>query len=136
MSSDAPLQVVIRTATPEEASKAATKTVVVGPAPFAGKVASVEYIPAAELKGAETNFRTLEIVNKGNKGEGSTVAASLAFSKGTVVAPAFTATAIPLSVVEGATSFNEGDVLAFESVLTGEGIVEPAGQIVVTLERS
>lgn len=135
VTSDAPLQQKLHTTTQEIALEAATKTVAINSSPFAGKVISAVYIPNAEAKGKATDFRTLKIINKGQKGEGNTVIAELALEAGKNIG-AFNAGVIPLSETLKNLEVAEGDVLAFSSVLTGKGIVDPGGSVVVTIARS
>ena len=107
----------------------------VGPAPFAGVVASVTYTPSAAITGANTNSRTLKLVNKGQSGSGSTVIAELALTSG-VNAAAFDEKALTLSGTAANKEVAEGDVLAIESLHVGTGIADPGGEVQVKLERS
>lgn len=107
----------------------------VGPAPFAGTVASVTYTPPAAITGANTNSRTLTLVNKGQSGSGSTVIATLALTNG-VNAAAFDETALTLSGTAANLEVAEGDVLAFVSTHVGTGIADPGGEVTVTVSRS
>lgn len=136
MSSDAPLQQTLHGITAEIALEGATKTVAINKAPFAGRVVSVAYIPNATITGKATDFRTLSIVNKGAAGEGATTVASQAFSEAGKKIAAFVAGSIPLSETAANLLVKEGDVLVFGSALSGKGIVDPGGAIVVTLARS
>lgn len=103
-------------------------------APFSGAVTSVSYVPDAVLTGADTNSRTLVLVNKGQTGVGTTVVASKAFTN-TVNAPADDETAITLSAVAGATTVAAGDVLAWQSTHVGTGIADPGGLVKVEITR-
>jgi hypothetical protein len=108
----------------------------IGTAPFAGTVTSVTYAPDTVLTGANTESRTIVLVNKGLTGVGTTVIASKAFVS-TVNAPADDETAITLSVVAGATTVAEGDVLAWQSTHVGAtGLADPGGLATVVITRS
>ncbi len=107
----------------------------VGVAPFAGTVTSVSYIPDTVLTGANTDSRTLVLVNKGQAGAGTTVVATKAFTSG-VNAPADDETTITLSVVAGATTLVAGDVLAWQSThVGGTGLADPGGLIRIQITR-
>lgn len=59
---------------------AADATPVIGEAPIAGSVTKVAYTPNANMTGAVTHYRTLNLINKGQSGSGSTVIGTYAFS--------------------------------------------------------
>lgn len=107
----------------------------VGPCPFAGTVAAVTYTPSAAITGANTNSRTLTLVNKGQAGSGSTTVATLALTTG-VNAAAFDETPLTLSGTAANLEVAEGDVLAFVSTHVGTGIADPGGEVTVTVSRS
>jgi hypothetical protein len=105
-------------------------------APFAGTVTSVTYAPDTVLTGANTDSRTLVLVNKGQSGAGTTVVATKAFTSG-VNAPADDETTITLSVVDGATTVAAGDILAWQSThVGGTGLADPGGLVKVEITRS
>lgn len=106
-----------------------------GEAPFAGTVTSATYTPEADITGANTNSRTLTIVNKGSDGNGTTVVATLALTSG-VNATDFDEKALTLSVVANATTVAEGDVLAFVSTHVGTGLADPGGLAQVEITRA
>lgn len=104
--------------------------------PWAGTVTSVTYAPDTVLTGANTDSRTLVLVNKGQSGAGTTVVATKAFLS-TVNAAADDQTAITLSVVAGATTVAAGDVLAWQSTHVGStGLADPGGLVTVELTRA
>lgn len=108
----------------------------VGEAPFAATVTDVSYVPEAAITGANTETRTLTLVNKGAAGAGTTVVATLAFTSG-VNGVAFDEKALTLSVVAGATTVAAGDVLAFVSTHSGStGLADPGGKAQVELTRA
>lgn len=104
-------------------------------APVAGTVTKASYIPAAAVTGAATNNRVLTIVNRGQDGTGTTVVATLTFGNG-VNAAAYDEKDFTLSVVAGATTVAEGDVLEVRSGVNGTGIADPGGTVVLGIARS
>ena len=108
---------------------------VVGEAPFAGTVTAVTFTPEAAITGDSTNTRSLLLHNKGQAGSGSTVMATLAFTTGNN-GVAFDEKAFTLSVVAGATTVAEGDILAVVETVGGSGLANPGGRVEVTLSRS
>jgi hypothetical protein len=108
----------------------------VGEAPFAGTVTSVSYTPKADITGANTESRTLTLVNKGSDGNGTTVVATLAFTSG-VNASDYDEKAFTLSLVAGATTVAAGDILAAVSTHVGStGLADPGGLVQVEITRS
>lgn len=106
---------------------------VIGEVPFDGTVIGVSYTPEANIAGADTNSRTLTVVNKGADGNGNTVIATLDLVAG-AAASDFDEKALALSAVAGALDVAEGDVLAFVSTHVGTGIADPGGQVQVKVE--
>lgn len=105
---------------------------VVGEAPYSGRVTAVTYTPEAAITGADTNNRTVALVNKGQAGAGSTVVASLTFADDTD-AVAFDEEALTLSAVAGATRVAKGDVLAWVETVAGTGLASPGGHVQVEI---
>lgn len=135
MSSRAPL---VRTIEADSDAVAAGSdgVVTVGRAPFAGTVTEVTYTPNAQLTGANTDSRTLSIVNKALDGNGTTSVASKAFTSG-VNANDFDETAITLSGTAANLVVAEGDVLAFVSTHVGStGLADPGGHVKIAISRS
>lgn len=108
---------------------------VVGEAPVAGTVTAVSFTPEAAMTGNDTNGRIMTLVNKGQAGAGSTVVATLNFATG-VNGVAFDEKPFTLSVVAGATTVAEGDVLAVAETTPGTGIANPGGLIQVEITRA
>lgn len=105
-------------------------------APFDGTVTSVSYVPSTVLTGANTDSRTINLVNKGQAGAGTTVVASRAFVSGQNIA-ADDEGAITLSAVAGATTVAAGDVLVWQSNHVGAtGLADPGGLARVAISRS
>lgn len=108
----------------------------VGTAPFAGTVSAVSYIPSTVLTGANTDSRTLVLVNKGQAGAGTTVVATKAFTSG-VNAPADDETTITLSATAANLVVADGDVLVWQSTHVGStGLADPGGLAHVEITRA
>src|SRR5688500_512922 len=84
-------------------------TTPIGTASFAGAVSSVTFIADATLTGADTDSRTLSLVNKGQAGSGTTVVATKAFVSG-VNATGSDETVITLSGTAANLVVADGDV--------------------------
>lgn len=113
-------------------SAAATASTTIGASPVAGTVSGITYTPNGTITGADTNTRTLTVVNKGADGNGTTVIGTLALVSG-VNAADFTPKEITLSVVDDATDVVAGDVLAFVSTHASSGLADPGGLVEVTI---
>ncbi|MDP2712303.1 MAG: hypothetical protein Q8O56_13885 [Solirubrobacteraceae bacterium] len=98
-----------------------------------GRVTAAVYIPKAAITGADTNTRTLTIVNRGQDGTGTTVIATLALTDG-INADAFTATAMTLSGAAANKKVANGDVLTAVSTHIGTGLADPGGRVQVTID--
>lgn len=132
--SKAPFVRDIATIVPNVAA-GSTDTSTIGKAPFAGTVTAVTFVPDAGMTGNDTNYRTVNIINKGDDGSGTTVVATLAFTSGTN-ATAFNETTITLTGTAADLVVEAGDVLAWNSVHTASGIVDPGGLVTVSISRS
>lgn len=109
---------------------------IVGEAPFAGVVSGVTYTPKADLTGADTDSRTVSLVNKGTNGNGSTVVATLAFVAG-VNASDFDEKTITLSATAADRVVAAGDILAWVSTHVGStGLADVGGLVQVEITRS
>src|SRR6476646_594880 len=115
-------------------AKGSDATIPVGVAHFAGTVTSVSYIAVSKITGANTNSRTLKLINEGAKGEGTTVVAELALISG-VNAGALVAMALTLGEAKKL-GVAEGDVLAWKSEHIGEGLADVGGEVRVSVSRS
>lgn len=130
----APLSETYQTVIPATAA-AADFEAVVCTAPYAGVVSAVSYVADTTLTGANTESRTLQLINKGQAGAGTTVVASKAFTSG-VNAPAFDETALTLSATPADLVVAAGDVLSFKSLHIGStGLADPGGTAIVTIAR-
>lgn len=114
---------------------AADETTTLGKAPWAGTVTSVSYIPDTAITGANTESRTVSLINKGAAGSGTTAPALLAMVSG-VNSAAFDEKAITLSATAADLDVASGDVLAWKSLHVGStGLADPGGTVIVTLTR-
>lgn len=94
-----------------------------------GIINSVDLIPNWTLAGANTNYRTIAVYNRGQSGAGTALVASLDLTAGVDltrgVAKALTLGAAADRVVVA------GDALEWISTATGTGAPEAGGQVVV-----
>lgn len=104
------------------ATSDATEEQVIFRAPFRCRVQSVTVTPDADVSGANTNTRHLNIINKGNDGDGTTEVANLDLTLAVDLDQA-DGTVIPLTA--GEILLAEGDVLAVEFEEIGTGIGMP-----------
>lgn len=126
-----------------EADAAAGQEAQICVAPWAGTLSAAKYTPEAAVTGAATDHKTLTVRNRGADGTGATVLASLALDAGTDAA-AFDETDIPLAdpglrevrAGEGDLAFAQGDVLTFQSTVTGLGMTLPEASVRIILSRS
>lgn len=103
---------------------------------IAGSVSSVTYAPDTVLTGANTDSRTIVLVNKGQSGAGTTIVATKAFVSG-VNAAADDETAITLSATAANLVVAVGDILAWQSTHVGStGLADPGGLAVIEITRS
>jgi len=98
----------------------------------AGTVTAVTYSTVTAITGANTNTRSVSLVNKGQTGAGATTVATLQFNSGvdTVASDEKTITlsGTPANLVVAA-----GDVLQWQSTHIGTGIADPGGLVAVTI---
>ncbi|HWP55458.1 MAG TPA: hypothetical protein VN476_15120 [Pyrinomonadaceae bacterium] len=107
----------------------------IGRVPFDGTITGVTFIGRGTLTGADTDTRTLSVVNKAQNGAGATTVASLGFVNG-VNAPAFDEKPVTLSGTAANLNVSEGDVLVASSAHSGStGLADPGGLVVVTIAR-
>lgn len=100
-------------------------------APRAATVSAVSYVPVTTITGANTNTRSVSLVNLGQAGSGNTVVATLQFNSG-VNATAGQAKTITLSGTPANLNLAAGDVLQWQSTHVGTGIADPGGLVVIT----
>lgn len=98
----------------------------------AGTVTAVTYSTVTAITGANTNTRSVSLVNKGQAGAGTTVIATLQFNSG-VNTTASDEKAITLSVTAADLVVAAGDVLQWQSTAVLTGIADPGGLVSVTI---
>lgn len=94
-----------------------------------GLVNSVELIPNWTLSGTNTNTRTYTLLNLGQSGAGSATVATLALTSGVNLARG-----VSKAITLGAGADRivaAGDVLAWRSVASGNGLPDVGGQVVI-----
>lgn len=105
-------------------------------APSAGKITGVTYTPNTVLTGANTESRTLSVLNRGAAGSGTTEIASKAFTSG-VNAPAGDETAITLTSTAADLVVAAGDIIAFKSLHVGStGLADPGGLVQIEFKAA
>ena len=135
MSSQAPLIQKLEVDT-DAVGAAADADKVIGVVPFAGTITAVTYIPNATLTGANTESRTLSVINKGTDGNGTTSVASKAFVSG-VNANDFDETVLTLSGTPANLVVAADQILSFNSLHIGTtGLADPGGKVRVSISRS
>ena len=97
-------------------------------APAAGKLTGASYTPSAGVTGADTNTRTVSVINRTSAGAGSTSMASLALTNG-VNMTSGDEKALTLSGTAANLVFAAGDIIAFESVHAASGLADPGGLV-------
>lgn len=90
-------------------------------------VSLVTYTPNANITGQATNFRTIAVVADPDNAAPISVA-SLPFSSGAVTATAGT----PKTITAGTSAVPGGSPLLARSSVTGTGLADPGGLVVVT----
>jgi hypothetical protein len=107
----------------------------VGEVVEAGIVTSVSYTPVSDVTGANTETRTISLINKGSDGNGTTSIASLALTSGVNMSD-FDEKALTLSGTAANLVVAAGDILAFVSTHSGStGLADPGGQCKVEIRR-
>lgn len=99
--------------------------------PRAGTLSAVTYATVTAITGANTNTRSVSLVNKGT-GAGTTVMATLQFDSG-VNTTANAPKTITLSATPANLQVAAGDVLQWQSTHIGTGIADPGGLLQVTI---
>lgn len=116
------------------AAQAAGAETTIFVAPFAATVTSVLYFADTAITGADTDTRKVSLVNKKTDASGTDEAAALQFNN-TVNAAAFVGETITNGTLAKRT-LAAGDVVNWVSAKVGNGIADPGGTIVVTIERN
>ncbi|MCY0928310.1 hypothetical protein OTB20_19335 [Streptomyces sp. H27-H1] len=135
MADTAPYVRVLEADVPAVSTAGNSDDSVVAQAPFDCTVTSIVYVPEAAITGADTNSRTVSMVNKGQVGSGSITVATLALTSG-VNAVANDDKAITLSATAANLVLAAGDTLLWRSVAVGTGIADPGGLLRITVSRN
>lgn len=101
----------------------------------AGTVSGVTYSTVTAITGANTNTRSVSLVNKGQAGAGTTIVATLQFNSG-VNTTASDEKVITLSSTAADLVVAAGDVLQWQSTAVNTGIADPGGLVNVTIAAS
>lgn len=110
-------------------------TIMIGRAPCDGTLASATYATNGDVTGADTNTRTVSLINRGQSGGGSTSMASIAFTSG-VNATAGDEKAMTLSGTPANLVVAEGDVIAFKSLHAASGLADPGGLVTLAIQQT
>lgn len=105
-----------------------------GEAPYAGTITGVSYTPKANITGANTDLRTLQLMNHGLDGDGNHLVAQITFQSG-VNATDYNETALTLTDTLSHREVTEGDILEFVSSHSGAGLADPGGLLQVEITR-
>ena len=97
-----------------------------------GVVSAVTYSTVTAITGANTNTRSVSLVNKGQAGAGTTIVATLQFNSG-VNTTASDEKTITLSSTAADLNVVAGDILQWQSTAVLTGIADPGGLVCVTL---
>lgn len=98
----------------------------------AGTVTSVTYAPVTAITGANTNTRSVSLVNMGQTGVGTTVVATIQYNSG-INAAASDENAVTLSATPANLVVAAGDILQWRSTAVLTGIADPGGLVMVTI---
>lgn len=128
----APFGTVLQTQVQPQATAGSNLNSVAFRAPFDATVASVTYAPITAITGANTNTRSVSLVNKGQAGAGTTVIATIQYNSG-VNAAAADENAVTLSGTAANLNVAAGDILQWQSTAVGTGIADPGGLVCVTV---
>lgn len=95
-----------------------------------GTVASVTFVPEADIVADVTDYRTYRLINRGQDGTGDTLIASLATTATDL--DAFVEQALTL----GTPTVAQGDILVWEEAVSGDGVASPGGRVEIEIARS
>lgn len=99
--------------------------------PSDATVSAVTYAPVTAITGANTNTRSVSLVNKGQSGAGATIIATIQYNSG-VNAVAADENTVTLSGTPANLNVTAGDILQWQSTAVGTGIADPGGLVCVT----
>lgn len=108
----------------------ADQVVMVGRCRYPGTINSVEFIPNWTRAGANSNYRTLGLYNRGTDGAGTTLVATLALTSG-VDLTKFASKAITITAANATVAV--GDMLQWVTSPTGTGAPDVGGKVIVQM---
>lgn len=108
--------------------------VMVGRAPFNGNVSAVKVITSEAITGADSNSRSVVVVNRGQAGAGTTVIAQLDFVSG-VNTTAYMPKTVTLATTASQLMVTSGDAIDCFLSHVGTGITMVAGRVEVDVAR-
>lgn len=94
-----------------------------------GLVNSVVLYPNWTMNGADTNTRTYTLLNLGQSGAGTAVVATLALTSGVNLTRGTSKTITLGAAADRVVAV--GDVLAWRSAMSGAGLPDPGGRVVI-----
>lgn len=109
---------------------------VLGEVEEAGSIYDASYTPTANITGAATNNRKLEIINKGQDGNGAVVLATLDFNSGAVTALDYDEKPMVLTSTLADRNVVAGDIISVHDTAPGTGIADPGGHVKVVFQRT
>lgn len=131
----APFGTVLQTPVAPEATAGNSRNTNVFRAPTTGTVSSVTYSTVTAITGANTNTRSVSLVNMGQAGLGTAVVATLQFNSG-VNTVASDEKTITLSSTPADLVVTAGDILQWRSTAVATGIADPGGLVCVTVSAT
>ena len=107
-------------------------------AEFAGTLTAAAYVADTAITGADTDSRTINILNQGTDGAtGSAVNMAAKAFANTVNAAQYDETALTLSVTPANLVVADGDVIVVQSLHVGTtGLADPGGTVTITITRA
>lgn len=128
----APFGKVVQTPVAPEATAGNSRNTNVYRVDSDGTVSAVTYATVTAITGANTNTRSVSLVNKGQAGAGTAVVATLQFNSG-VNTVASDEKTITLSSTPADLLVVAGDILQWQSTAISTGIADPGGLVCVTI---
>lgn len=119
---------------PGAAAATATSSEVVFEAMNACRIKRIAWIPSAGMTGDNTNYITLDFLNVGTAGAGTTsLVTAIAFTTGTD-GTALDAKEFTLSTTDATVTLAAGEVLTCKRTKAASGLLMPSGIIVIEFE--
>jgi hypothetical protein len=128
----APFGTVLQTQVQPQATAGSNLNSNVLRCPNDSTVSAVTYAPVTVITGANTNTRSVSLVNKGQSGAGNVVVATIQYNSG-VNAVASDENTVTLSGTPANLNLTAGDILQWQSTAVGTGIADPGGLVCVTV---